>query len=225
MKGYFSFLLENTFENKFNFYLLAVIIASIIPSIVFMDYLILISLIIIFIVKTIIDCQSIFRLNGVVYTQYRLEKETEIKDREAINFKNTINNIFERHFKKTEFKEIFDQKIFTVIDLVNELNKKNLHGVIKLRVQSLINDSLKIYCVNIESASKMIQAHTADIDFSEEIKVLLEQNNIIMIKLKEFITKLIMLNNSTEEFKKLINTFEYNLVSLDIIKNVRKDKE
>lgn len=226
MNSYFLFLKENIIENKFNFYLTVYLIAISIPSFFFNKLYYMIPFIIFFTIKILLDFKSTFLLNGELYTQYKLEKDNESINQETNRFRKKINDLYIQYFSKTEFNSIFDKKIFTIIDLVNDLNKNNLHGVIKLRVQKLINNSLKIYLVNIESASKMIQAHNnADIDFKNEIQNLLEQNNIIMIKLKEFITKLIMLNDSTEEFKKLLNTFEYNLVSLDIIKNVRKDLE
>lgn len=226
MNSYFLFLKSNIIENKFNFYMTVYLMAISIPSFFFNKLYYMIPFIIFFIIKILFDFKSTFLLNGELYTQYKLEKDNESINQETNNFRKKINDLYIQYFSKTEFNSIFDKKIFTIIDLVNDLNKNNLHGVIKLRVQKLINNSLKIYLVNIESASKMIQAHNnADIDFKNEIQNLLEQNNIIMIKLKEFITKLIMLNDSTEEFKKLLNTFEYNLVSLDIIKNVRKDLE
>ncbi len=226
MNSYFLFLKSNIIENKFNFYMTVYLMAISIPSFFFNKLYYMIPFIIFFIIKILFDFKSTFLLNGELYTQYKLEKDNESINQETNNFRKKINDLYIQYFSKTEFNSIFDKKIFTIIDLVNDLNKNNLHGVIKLRVQKLINNSLKIYLVNIESASKMIQAHNnADIDFKNEIQNLLEQNNTIMIKLKEFITKLIMLNDSTEEFKKLLNTFEYNLVSLDIIKNVRKDLE
>lgn len=225
-KSHFLFLKLNILENKFNFYTLVTIIALTFPICIFFNILYVIPLYCFYISKLIFDFKDTFMLNGELYTQFKLSNDIKERNKESITIRNQINKIYIENFRGTEFNTIFDKKIFTIIDLANDLNNNNLHGAIKLRVQKLINNSLTIYLVNVESAAKMIQAHNnADISFTSEIQNIFEQNNTIMFKLKEFITKLIMLNNSTEEFKKLINTFEYNLVSLDIIKNVRKDNE
>jgi len=140
---------------------------------------------------------------------------------ESSLYKKEIERLYEEAFSDKKYKKIFNKKIFTMIDLLIELNEKNLNGQFKLRVQKLINSSLKLYIINLDSAAKMIKASSLDIDFEKEIIGLLNENKEIIKKLKEFVTKIILIDINDNNFSSLINSFERSLTSLDIIKDIR----
>lgn len=205
-----------------SFYLLLIFICSLIPVIVFK--LTLIPTIIIFIVLSI---RVIILLQEYKKESIALELSTSIKRKqnETTNYRDKINQIYQKSFKDSEFNSIFDQHIFLIISLLSDLIDNNLSGIAKERVQSIVNDSLKLYLFNVESAGKMAEVHNnIEINFKEDIENLFNQNKEIIIKLKEFLTKLVLLKVNTSEFDSLINSFEYNLKSLDIIKKVREGK-
>ncbi len=213
-------MIEELRNNENMYYYFVILVCSLIPSYVYNNYYIFSFLLAVFILINII----LFKKAN------KIKREQEIKDNinKSINqtsdYRRRIQKIYEDNFDGTEFQNIFDKKIFTIIDMLSDLNKNNLQGLAQSRVQTIINNSLKIYLINIESSGKMIKAHNSiDIDFKSDIEVLLNQNNLIMDKLKEFVTKLIMLNISTKEFEDLIASFEDNLKTLNIIKKTREE--
>lgn len=223
MKSIFIFFMKYLKETSFSYYCIIFSLAMLIPAIgLNKPYFYFVSLLflVLFVSFTVFAFFSYFKDN-----QEKIEKNKfEELIQESVKFRENIKNIFNSSFKGSEFEKIFDSKIFTIIDIVNDLNKNNLQGQANYRVQNIINSSLKIYTSNIFSASKMIEATKADIDFKDDIVVLLEQNKIIISKLKEFVQKLILLNVNTQEFNDLVLSFENSLKSLDIIKSIREGR-
>lgn len=157
------------------------------------------------------------------YKEEIFQEQSKEKAKEVLKYKEELQKQYKKVFKESEFDTVFDKKIFSMIDLVTDLNNSNLQGVAQYRVQNLINNSLKIYLINAKAAAKMVEAHSMDIDLKEEILNLLEQNNTIITKLKNFITRLILLQVNSGEFNQLISSFEESIKTLDIIKDIRKD--
>lgn len=213
-------MIEELKNNEQTYYYFVILVCSLIPSYVYNYYYISLILSIGFVIVSI----------SYLKKTNKIKQEQQIKDNinKSINqtndYRKRIQKIYDDNFKGTDFQNIFDKKIFTIIEMLSDLNKNNLQGLAQSRVQTIINNSLKIYLINIESSGKMIKAHNSvDIDFKNDINNLLNQNNIIMEKLKEFVTKLIMLNISTKEFEDLIASFEENLKTLNIIKKTREE--
>ena len=142
---------------------------------------------------------------------------------ETERYRESIKDIWQTTFKKGDYQEIFNKKIFVMIDFLVEMNEDNMRGTNKFRIKKLINASLKLYIVNLRSAEKMIRASKIDIDFKEEIEELLRQNKSILLKLKEFITKIIVIDISNKEFSNLISEFENSLKNLEIIKDIKEN--
>jgi hypothetical protein len=155
------------------------------------------------------------------------EKQKIIKDIEKENkkFKDSIKSIYTDIFKNSEYKDIFNEKVFIMIDIVNDLNKEKLKNILQSRVQELINSSLNLYLINLESAVKMKKAQDIDINFDQEIKDLLNKNNEIIESLKEVITQLILINNSNQEFNDLIDEFKRSISNIQGIKAIREAKK
>jgi len=145
-----------------------------------------------------------------------LKKESQLKKRE-------IEKIYKK-LKDTKHKGVYDKKVFILIDTLNQLNEEHLYGHAKNRVQEVINKSLNLYIVNLKMASKMIEASKLDLDLEDEIQEIVKQNKEIMNKLKESLTKLILLDQKDLEFEKLIHTFEKSLKTLEIIKEGRNNE-
>jgi len=139
-------------------------------------------------------------------------------------YKKEIQKIYKNTFKNTSHEAIFDTKIFTIIDMIIDLTNKNTKGVFLSRVHSLINESLRVYIVNLDSASHMVSASEVDIDFKSDINELMLQNINIIATLREFINKLVKLNLSDKDYSNLLDSFSNTLLNLDTIKTMRMEK-
>ena len=164
----------------------------------------------------------ILLITGLYYWKKEFSRLKDVRIiKENDNYRKNIKKIYKEVFEPTEFKNIFDKKIFTIIEMLSELTEKNIKGVFGGRVHRIINESLRLYVINLESASKMIKASKVDLDFKDDIKELMSQNKIIINNLKDFITKLIRLNVNDNDFVVLINEFSKSMKNLESIKEIR----
>lgn len=153
------------------------------------------------------------------------KKENEKREKEENHkkFKEKIENIYFQNFKNSKFKDIFNEKIFVMIDLLIDLIQNNLKGIARERILETVNTSLRFYIINLESASKMLKAEeSADLNFEKEITDLLNKNNLIIERLKEFISNLILMNVSDREFSDLVSEFEKSSLNIKNIKEFRE---
>ncbi len=202
-KGFFF----STIVISFNFLILCFIFPVLKSFMVLSIFSILISFVlltfsfIVFIKKE----ENIFLLN---------EKKNATK-----NYRNSIKSIYDKKFKNSSFKNIFNEKIFVMIDLLTELSEKNLRGLMKERIDETIHSSLKLYLINLETASSMLNAQEkAEMDFEKDIIDLLEKNKMIIERLKEFITSLVLVKRPRHEGRGL------ELNSIVILDNVTATK-
>jgi len=169
----------------------------------------------------------LFSLIGIVISHFynNAIEEKKIQEQQMVKkskeYEKEITNIYNKNFKESEFEELFDKNIFTIISLVNDLTEENLRGIFKSRVQELVNKSLQLYLVNVKQAERIKKATCVGLDLKKDLEDILNQNKSVLINLKDFIMKLIMLQENSEEFNELIKSFENSLKTLGILKNKR----
>lgn len=161
-----------------------------------------------------------------LYNKYIEQKEKEQKQilLKSKEYEKEISLIYNKNFKESEYEDLFDKNIFTIISLVNDLTEENLRGIFKSRVQELVNKSLQLYLINVKQAERIKKASNVGLDLKKDLEEVLNQNKSVMVNLKDFIMKLIMLQENSDEFNELIKTFENSIKTLGVLKNKKEFK-
>jgi hypothetical protein len=169
----------------------------------------------------------VISLFGFVYTYFESllvkrgkEKEKLINER----FKSQseeIESIYKDFFDKKGYKKYFDKDIFNILNMTLELNDEVLNGQMKMKTVNLINNSLKLYIVNVKTSMRIIKAKNFNLDVDDQLNILLSQNVFITEQLRTFLGKLILIDITDKKYDELKKEFEYNLTNIESIKKIR----
>ena len=154
-------------------------------------------------------------------------------------FKNKNNLAIEREKEKfydfakrikNEFGLDENSNIFEKIELIKSFINSNFskRGLFANRVFELANNSLKLYMENLKIIKELKDVEKLTKDdpkekqfYQEEIKKNLEQNEIIVKKLDEFIKEIMSDKNNDKEINKVSKEFEQSLEIFNTIKSRR----
>ncbi len=156
-----------------------------------------------------------------------------------IFFKNRNNLAIEREKEKfydfakrikNEFGLDENSNIFEKIELIKSFINSNFskRGLFANRVFELANNSLKLYMENLKIIKELKDVEKLTKDdpkekqfYQKEIKKNLEQNEIIVKKLDEFIKEIMSDKNNDKEINKVSKEFEQSLEIFNTIKSRR----
>lgn len=157
----------------------------------------------------------------ITYTLYKINYEKLnqlIIANEYLEYKNQITSEFSKYIDKNLF--------FKLNNLESLLNKRfGITSLFNIRVQTLLNESLKIYINNLKLIKDIDSLNNPLINKEIEIKNLMDNNEKIIFNIDLFIKEIVIETKEDLEVESLFKNFEKNIALFNTLKDLKNPKE
>lgn len=157
----------------------------------------------------------------ITYTLYKINYEKLnqlIITNEYLEYKNQITS---------EFSKYIDKNLFLKLNnLESLLNKRfGITSLFNIRVQTLLNESLKMYINNLKLIKDIDSLNNPLINKEIEIKNLMDNNEKIIFNIDLFIKEIVIETKEDLEVESLFKNFEKNIALFNTLKDLKNPKE
>lgn len=137
---------------------------------------------------------------------------------EYLEYKNQITS---------EFSKYIDKNLFLKLNnLESLLNKRfGITSLFNIRVQTLLNESLKMYINNLKLIKDIDSLNNPLINKEIEIKNLMDNNEKIIFNIDLFIKEIVIETKEDLEVESLFKNFEKNIALFNTLKDLKNPKE
>ena len=157
----------------------------------------------------------------ITYTLYKINYKKLnqlIITNEYLEYKNQITSEFSKYIDKNLF--------FKLNNLESLLNKRfGITSLFNIRVQTLLNESLKIYINNLKLIKDIDSLNNPLINKEIEIKNLMDNNEKIIFNIDLFIKEIVIETKEDLEVESLFKNFEKNIALFNTLKDLKNPKE
>lgn len=157
----------------------------------------------------------------ITYILYKINYEKLnqlIITNEYLEYKNQITS---------EFSKYIDKNLFLKLNnLESLLNKRfGITSLFNIRVQTLLNESLKMYINNLKLIKDIDSLNNPLINKEIEIKNLMDNNEKIIFNIDLFIKEIVIETKEDLEVESLFKNFEKNIALFNTLKDLKNPKE
>lgn len=157
----------------------------------------------------------------ITYILYKINYEKLnqlIITNEYLEYKNQITS---------EFSKYIDKNLFLKLNnLESLLNKRfGITSLFNIRVQTLLNESLKMYINNLKLIKDIDLLNNPLINKEIEIKNLMDNNEKIIFNIDLFIKEIVIETKEDLEVESLFKNFEKNIALFNTLKDLKNPKE
>lgn len=157
----------------------------------------------------------------ITYILYKINYEKLNKliiTNEYLEYKNQITSEFSKYIDKNLF--------FKLNNLESLLNKRfGITSLFNIRVQTLLNESLKMYINNLKLIKDIDSLNNPLINKEIEIKNLMDNNEKIIFNIDLFIKEIVIETKEDLEVESLFKNFEKNIALFNTLKDLKNPKE
>lgn len=157
----------------------------------------------------------------ITYILYKINYEKLNKliiTNEYLEYKNQITSEFSKYIDKNLF--------FKLNNLESLLNKRfGITSLFNIRVQTLLNESLKMYINNLKLIKDIDLLNNPLINKEIEIKNLMDNNEKIIFNIDLFIKEIVIETKEDLEVESLFKNFEKNIALFNTLKDLKNPKE
>ncbi len=157
----------------------------------------------------------------ITYILYKINYEKLnqlIITNEYLEYKNQITSEFSKYIDKNLF--------FKLNNLESLLNKRfGITSLFNIRVQTLLNESLKMYINNLKLIKDIDSLNNPLINKEIEIKNLMDNNEKIIFNIDLFIKEIVIETKEDLEVESLFKNFEKNIALFNTLKDLKNPKE